>query len=198
MNDLLNEKYEERDVLLKQIYLVKNDIIELYKDAYLPVTKLIKSSSDIMADYKIEFDASLKLNNFESRFFNFINQGSKGSFSGKEEGYKRLINIIDESEFSDFESCKVFIDEILDRLKKDFRDGKKMESRYLSEQLRKGIEPTEFYDYFFGLDYLDATYQLKLGSKGLSELSPGERGALLLIFYLLLDKGDTPLIIDQP
>ena len=29
-------------------------------------------------------------------------------------------------------------------------------------------------------------------------LSPGERGTLLLVFYLLIDKGDTPLVIDLP
>ena len=29
-------------------------------------------------------------------------------------------------------------------------------------------------------------------------LSPGERGTLLLVFYLLIDKGDMPLLIDQP
>ena len=29
-------------------------------------------------------------------------------------------------------------------------------------------------------------------------MSPGERGALLLVFYLLLDKNDIPLILDQP
>ena len=29
-------------------------------------------------------------------------------------------------------------------------------------------------------------------------LSPGERGTLLLVFHLLIDKGDTPLIMDQP
>jgi ABC-type lipoprotein export system ATPase subunit len=29
-------------------------------------------------------------------------------------------------------------------------------------------------------------------------LSPGERGTLLLVFYLLIEKGDMPLIIDQP
>ncbi len=29
-------------------------------------------------------------------------------------------------------------------------------------------------------------------------LSPGEKGALLLVFYLLLDKSDVPLILDQP
>jgi predicted ATPase len=32
----------------------------------------------------------------------------------------------------------------------------------------------------------------------LDELSPGEKGTLLLIFYLLIDKRDIPLIIDQP
>ena len=29
-------------------------------------------------------------------------------------------------------------------------------------------------------------------------LSPGERGILLLVFYLVIDRGDEPLIIDQP
>ena len=29
-------------------------------------------------------------------------------------------------------------------------------------------------------------------------LSAGERGTLLLVFYLLIDKSDLPLIIDQP
>jgi ABC-type cobalamin/Fe3+-siderophores transport system ATPase subunit len=37
-----------------------------------------------------------------------------------------------------------------------------------------------------------------MGEKELHQLSPGERGTLLLIFYLLLDKSDIPLVIDQP
>jgi predicted ATPase len=37
-----------------------------------------------------------------------------------------------------------------------------------------------------------------MGDKELEQLSPGERGTLLLIFYLLVDKDDTPLVIDQP
>jgi predicted ATPase len=37
-----------------------------------------------------------------------------------------------------------------------------------------------------------------MGSKELSELSPGERRALLLVFYLLVDKDDIPLVIDEP
>jgi len=39
---------------------------------------------------------------------------------------------------------------------------------------------------------------LKLDETELSQLSPGEKGALLLIFYLLIDKNDIPLVMDQP
>ena len=52
--------------------------------------------------------------------------------------------------------------------------------------------------HLFSLIYLRPRYALKLGSKSLPELSPGERGVLLLIFYLLVDLDDAPLIIDQP
>ena len=50
----------------------------------------------------------------------------------------------------------------------------------------------------FSLDYLEVKYKLKLDNKNMEQLSPGERGILLLIFYLVLDKDNSPLIIDQP
>mgnify|MGYP006297162981 CR=1 FL=1 len=34
--------------------------------------------------------------------------------------------------------------------------------------------------------------------KNLSELSPGERGTVLLIFYLIISRNTIPLVIDQP
>jgi ABC-type cobalamin/Fe3+-siderophores transport system ATPase subunit len=55
-----------------------------------------------------------------------------------------------------------------------------------------------FYNFLFSLDYLVPRYTLKLGEIELSQLSPGEKGALLLIFYLLIDKNDIPLVMDQP
>ncbi|TOH52814.1 hypothetical protein CGI80_05050, partial [Vibrio parahaemolyticus] len=56
----------------------------------------------------------------------------------------------------------------------------------------------ELYDLLFGLDYLSPHYDLRQKGKSLDQLSPGEKGALLLVFYLVLDKEDIPLIIDQP
>ncbi len=37
-----------------------------------------------------------------------------------------------------------------------------------------------------------------MGGRNLNELSPGERGIVLLIFYLALSKEQKPIIIDQP
>src|SRR5690606_26821242 len=54
------------------------------------------------------------------------------------------------------------------------------------------------YDLLFSFEYFDARYELRLGGKNLNELSPGEKGLLLLVFYLHLDMEKTPLIIDQP
>src|SRR6185436_17061751 len=56
----------------------------------------------------------------------------------------------------------------------------------------------DLYDFIFSLQYVDPVYRLEWDGKTLEQLSAGERGNLLLIFYLLVDRDDTPLVIDQP
>src|SRR5271156_1142313 len=72
--------------------------------------------------------------------------------------------------------------------------GRRLE---IKDQLRQG-STNELYDYIFSLGYLSPIYNLRWDGKGLEQLSPGERGNLLLIFYLLVDQDDIPLVIDQP
>ncbi len=50
----------------------------------------------------------------------------------------------------------------------------------------------------FGLNYLEPRYSLLFQETQIEQLSPGQRGALLLIFYLLVDKGRNPILLDQP
>lgn len=47
---------------------------------------------------------------------------------------------------------------------------------------------------------MDVRFKVLFNDKDLNsnELSPGEKGALLLIFYLLIDRDNIPLVIDQP
>jgi hypothetical protein len=62
------------------------------------------------------------------------------------------------------------------------------------------VQPKQLYDYLwsFPFPYLESEYSLKLDGKDLSHLSPGERDTLLLVFFLLVDKSNKPIIVDQP
>jgi predicted ATPase len=68
----------------------------------------------------------------------------------------------------------------------------------MADQLRKNATVKDLYDYLWSLEYLEPEYSLRLDGKELSHLSPGERGTLLLVFYLLVDKSSNPIIVDQP
>jgi len=197
LNIEISEDKQKRKILVKQIFKEKSKIVELYKELYSPVTRFIGEYRQLMKEYPINLDVSIQLDNFHEKFFGFISRGSKGSFIGTEEGYVTLSEVTEGVDFNNEESVFNFLDEIISLLGNDKRTEKN-DKRRISDQLKQGFEVKSFYDFLFSLDYLKPNYKLKLGSKNLSELSPGERGALLLIFYLLLDKQDIPLIIDQP
>ena len=197
LNSDIVAKRKGRKEIVKLIFLEKAKIVELYKDLYRPVTQFITEYGELMKDYKINLDVSIQLDDFKQRFFGFISRGARGSFIGTEEGHIVLDQITDGVNFNSEQETLNFIDDILDHLEHDKRNDNS-EERTVSDQLRQGNGTNNFYDFLFSLDYLRPNYKLKLGEKNISELSPGERGALLLIFYLLLDKQDIPLVIDQP
>ena len=193
----IEQAKSQRSASVKSIISEKNKIKQLYKNLYSPISSFINQYGEIVEDYEINVDVSLNQVNFSEKFFNYIGQGAKGSFIGKEEGVKKLKDLLSEADFASEEGIIEFLDLIITALETDQRDDK-FEPRCLKNQLRQGFNPEEFYTFLFGLDYLEPSYRLKLSDKEVSQLSPGERGALLLIFYLLLDRQDCPLIIDQP
>jgi len=200
-NDLKTEFETARNArraLVENLYDKKNDIISLYRQLFKPVTDFIDADSNLTDNYKIKLDVSLHLQGFIEKFFDHISVGAKGSFIGKEDGYKKLEQIIEVSELNTKEGFILFIQELINHLFYDKRSDQGNATRNLRDQLKKGYGPVDFYNFLFSMDYLNPIYKLKLGDKELSELSPGERGALLLIFYLLLDNDDIPLVIDQP
>jgi energy-coupling factor transporter ATP-binding protein EcfA2 len=195
---IISLKEVERSRISQEIYNRKKEIIKLFESAYEPVMRLIDENEKVMGEFRLSFDAMLKNEGFEMEFLERINQGVKGTFCGKDDGFIQLKKIMEVSEFGTDDKIDLFLKTIIERLSFDFRENKDREKRYVPEQLRKDISACDFYDFLYGLDYLIPSYRLRLGSKELIELSPGERGALLLIFYLLLDKSEVPLIIDQP
>ncbi|WP_155808057.1 AAA family ATPase, partial [Brevibacillus borstelensis] len=103
--------------------------------------------------------------------------------------------LIEDTNFNSIDSTITFIEKIMSNLS---TNPNQPDLLNIETQLKKNSNVLDFYQYLFSLNYLRPFYSLKLGDKEITKLSPGEKGALLLVFYLLVDNDDIPLIIDQP
>lgn len=190
---------EERLKLSIQIFNKKKDILSIYDSFKNSVDENIKKFKDILDDYEINIDSSIKIrSDFYNEFLWFINQRVRGSFHGEYEGRATLEKLIRDKDINTEDGIRSLLSDFIVYLEKDKRDNFNNETRHIKDQILKVERWSDFYDYIFSLDYLEPIYELKLGNKNLSQLSPGEKGALLIVFYLLLDKENIPLIIDQP
>lgn len=193
----LDEQKEIRNKYVTELMLKKHEVLDIYNNLFAPIVQFIEEYKDDLKDYPIEFDASFTIRNFADRFFDFISQQASGSYCGKEQGALRIKENIESVEENKIESFVHFACIINDDLSKDKRDNQNG-TRQIDSQLKKGRNKQELYDFIYGMDYVMPFFQLKMNGKPLSSLSPGERGALLLLLYLFIDMDDKPLIIDQP
>ncbi|MCB4791271.1 MAG: hypothetical protein LHV68_05225 [Elusimicrobia bacterium] len=181
---------DRRNNSIKEIFNKYEEKIKVYKDLYRPVINFI--SKEKVKNERMELDFSpgiLMDNGFVDNLLSFVDQGRKGYFQGVEKGRERLIEIIQKYDFNKCENVISFLDEI---------NGAIRNNSDIGEQLVKGKSKGSLYAFMFLLRFLKIDYQLRWGDKTLEDLSPGERGTVLLIFYLLIDQSNIPLVIDQP
>lgn len=184
LNNFLQEKYIARDDICRQIYQAKERVRSFYKSLKSSVEVLLDTVSD--DEFKVTIDASfVPKYDFSSDFFELVNQNSKGPFRGSSEGRTELNERFTDVDWNSVESVLSFSKMIINDINK--------------EDITKQVKDTKkLYDLLFSFEYYHARYELRLDGKNLNQLSPGEKGLLLLVFYLHLDKEKTPLIIDQP
>ncbi len=187
---------EKRDIKVQEIFSKITALADVYKQFYAPVQYFVKENPFGDDTFKMSFDVAIVDSGFRNKFFQYINRGRAGTFNGVDESEKKLSKIFDGFDFNKSDDVGRFTREILTSLKFDCRDEKRPPV-VLANQL-KDCTVLEMYKFIFSLDYLAPRYFLKLNEKSLEQLSPGERGTLLLIFYLMVDKDERPLVIDQP
>jgi len=195
--DKLKKLHAKRIGHAKNIYKGLMAVCEAYKSLYKPVQDFIGSNPDIKDKTALSFDVSIINLGFQSDLFDWVSRGATGSFYGTNEGAKIAEDLVSKYDFNVPGHSIDFIEDVLQHLSFDQKNPQK-ERINIKSQLKKGKSLVSLYDYLFSLEYLKPRYVLKMGEKELSELSPGERGTLLLVFYLLVDKDDIPLVIDQP
>lgn len=191
----LDEATRGRMTKALEVFSTIEALAKEYGQLYSPVHSAIAAKGHVSEWLAASFSVHIVDVGFLESFFEFISHGVAGSYCGLDEGRERLANILAVQDFSTAEGIKAFLEEITDSLYTDLRFNT---SVVVDQQLRKSKTAADLFDCLFSLEYLQPRYSLRLAGKEMHELSPGERGILLLVFYLLVDKSDIPLIIDQP
>lgn len=195
----LQQSKEQRSGHTKAIYDKLDELRNDYETFYASVKDFMKSAPFSGPDeLLLDFNVSIECKGFLERFFYFVNRNKKGTFYGSDDARVKLQAMLDIADFNEYQKLEIFLKSIENSMEYDKRDEGKNEERRVIEQLKNEDEIIDFYDYLYDLDYLLPEYSLQWSGKKLYQLSPGERGLVLLIFYLFIDKEDTPLVIDQP
>jgi predicted ATPase len=188
----LEAKRANRREIVEKIYLSKAKVLKFYADLKSSVEGRLEA---VRAEgFEIEIDASFIVDRgFRREFLNHIHQGRRGPFRNDQDAQQELGRRLQDTDWNDYKSVEAFCEDLVEYLSwPDGRTGAQLSRFEQAHDLK------ELYDFLFSLDYLTSKYELRLAGKNLNELSPGEKGLLLLIFYLQLDRHSTPLIIDQP
>ncbi len=195
--ELAKTKREEREALVAKIFAAKAKLLDSYRGLYRPVERFAVGHPVAKEVSALSFDAVIAVDGLEDGLLSMIDQRRKGSFQGDQDGHERLRLLIARHEFGSAEGVAAFLAELGEHLDHDLRYDSRPAVQ-IAEQLMRNASVEGLYDFLFGLEYLKPRFKLLWRGKPLDQLSPGERGTLLLIFYLLIDLEDVPLVIDQP
>lgn len=188
------ELEKKQDELLKAIHTELINIGDSRKPLFAPVEKLAKAVPGVANGLKLGFQSGLFFDRvaFVENFFEAIKK-STGGFRGEEDGPAKLMQMLKAIDFLDAGSVMTGMRAVRKAITGDGVTGSALlpilRAKWTAEQL---------YDLLFGLKHLEAKFSLSLAGTTIQQMSPGQRGALLLIFYLLVDTDPTPLILDQP
>ncbi len=191
------DRRKARTVLVRDIFDAKQQLLADYRKLYSPVQEVIDQHPISKRQGALQFFASIAVDGLVEGLLDMIHQRRKGSFQGEQVGRDRLRELVSGSDFATEAGVQDFLATVQEYLDHDKRDGGDKPVR-LRDQVRQTFSPQAVYDFLYGLSYLKPRFELRWQDKPLGQLSPGERGNLLLVFYLLIDKRNVPLIIDQP
>lgn len=192
LENSLEKDYEElvsqRDGMTRKLHGDKATLLAVYQSIYTPIQGEI---TDLLGDIEdnVTFKAELFMSNpdMSSDTLSYVDQRMKGRFFRAKDAHQAIEKLIRSTDYNDVEGVLSFVHNIAEAATEDL------------EQAEKKIADRQgFYDFLYCLDYIGVSFKLKMGDRNLNELSPGERGIVLLVFYLALSKESKPIIIDQP
>lgn len=194
----LDARRSERALLTSQIFDVLSEQRDARAALFAPLQHLISGNELMRQEHKPEFKASLVCldDSISEKLFSMVKQ-NVGDLRGEDESRLQIKARCNAHDLDQKAGTLAFVEDVHKLLHDSARQSAR-DSFDLGPLMRKNRLAAEVYDYLFGLEYLEPKYTLLFQNTPIEQLSPGQRGALLLIFYLLVDKGRNPIILDQP
>lgn len=170
-------------------------IYNLERSAYEGAMEFV-SSSHLASNVDLQFDVELNARAFAPSWSDLVDKRRVGDLQEMIED-RRGDLLLRDVDLSSAEQLFDALSNVLLKLNHDRCDLGR-EWRPISSVIRSGRSARQLVSAIFDLRWLEGEYVIRSSGQELSELSPGQRGLVLLIFYLLVDKSDRPLLLDQP
>jgi hypothetical protein len=186
----------ERLAHTKLLHEALCSVLAAFKDGMSAIKERMAATPTTSDSMRLDLVAVVSADEFAAQLLSHINQNRTGSFHGVKEGSALAGRLAKSADFVSWSGVRLFLESVDKHLR--FVDADVTKPKSINSQLMKGRTVEALYDTVYGLRYLKPHYALTLGGKDIPTLSPGEKGALLILFRLLFDPEDIPLVIDQP
>ena len=164
--------------------------LSMVTDLYGPATRFIADSS-IVSNAGLKFNAELRVLPVWEDISAMLDQRRNPDFS------TWLSRFGEHALDTSWDGLRPQLEIIFDRVQ---RERGQVDGGYRNplSALRKNVILNDFLKRIFDLTWLEVRFGLTGNNRQLSELSPGQRGLVLALFYLVVDLRRTPLLLDQP
>jgi len=193
---LLPKKIRERDEAYKNYFILLQEEKKILEELYAPLRKNLDKES-LGEKNQIEFFARIELNvrNFYNKADKIIDFGRKGRYYRNETLLFKEIKTVSEK-IELVETSDIY--NLITSLYKTFEEDEEKPID-IKGQLSRGKKKIDFCNWLFDVSDFSVTYSIKYQGTNIELLSPGKKGIVLLLMYLVLDtESSIPLIIDQP
>ncbi|AWE41878.1 TrlF family AAA-like ATPase [Actinobaculum sp. 313] len=193
INDAPARVDQAREQILRcseRIYEALNARLRAVESMYSPAADFI-ARSEVVKNAGLQFSAELRM----LPSWKDVSAGLDGRRNG--DFIEWLRGLPQRIEDTSWEQLKKQLAEALCRLEHE-RGELSGELRNPGAALRSSTTLEEFLNRMFDLAWLEVSFGLTGDGRPLSQLSPGQRGLVLALFYLVVDQRTTPLLLDQP
>ncbi|NLG46397.1 MAG: hypothetical protein GX543_07990 [Gordonia sp.] len=186
----MSELRDEIMLCSRRVHEALEAQLHAVESLYAPASTFI-AQSDVVKNAGLEFNAELRI----LPAWRSVAAGLDGRKNGEFSDW--LIELPQRVEDTSWDQLATQLREAFDRLEHE-RGEAGGEYRNPATALRNNTTIDDFLMSRFDLSWLEVRFGLTGDGLPLSQLSPGQRGLVLALFYLVVDRRTTPLLLDQP